>query len=95
MTRKIVLAALAVVVAFAILLAAAAALVFATLRVERIANPLAHAAAAGAELIFGAALLLAGVYIATRFAVHIFAITADITRPNHPAAPSQTSRATQ
>lgn len=79
MTRRIALGALAVVVAFAILLAAAVALVFATLRIERIANPFMHAAAASAELIFGAALLLAGVYIATRFAVHIFGLSADVT----------------
>jgi hypothetical protein len=75
MMRRITFGAMAVIVAFVILLATAIALEFATLRIERIANPLAHAAAAGAELILGAALLLAGVYIATRFAVHIFGIT--------------------
>ncbi len=75
--RRYTFGAMAVIVAFVILLATAVALVFATLRIERIANPLAHAAAAGAELIFGAALLLAGVYVATRFAVHIFGLTAD------------------
>ena len=52
--RRYTFGAMAVIVAFVILLATAVALVFATLRIERIANPLAHAAAAGAELIFGA-----------------------------------------
>jgi len=76
MMRRFTFGALALIVAFVILLATAIALVFATLRIERIANPLAHAAAIGAELIFGAALLLAGVYIATRFAVRMFGLTA-------------------
>ena len=81
MPRKITLGVLAVVAASAVLLAAAVALVFATLRIERIASPAAHAAAAGAELIFGAAALLAAVYIATRIAVRVFARSAANATP--------------
>ena len=73
MLRKIALGALAVIAAFAVLLAAAVALVFATLRIERIAGPGPHAAAVGAELVFGAAALLTAVFMATRIAVRVFA----------------------
>ncbi len=64
--------ALAIIAAFAILLAASIALVFATLRIERISNLAAHFAAAAAELIFGTAAILAAVYIATSAVVRIF-----------------------
>ena len=60
------------IAAFAVLLAAAVALVLATLRVERVAGPALHVAAASAELAFGAAALLMAVYIATRAAVAAF-----------------------
>jgi hypothetical protein len=93
MPRKILLGALAVIAAFAVLLAAAVALVFATLRVERIASPGPHATAVGAELVLGVAALLAAVYIATRVAVRVFATSSanNITNaapPNYPANPS-------
>lgn len=69
MTRKITLGILAMLAAFAVLLATGVALVRATLRVAQIASPAAHAAAALAELVFGAAALLAAAYVATRAAV--------------------------
>ena len=72
MPLRIVLGAIAVIAAFTVLLAAAVALVLATLRVDRIAGAVLHAAAAGAELAFGAAALLAAVYVATRAAVSAF-----------------------
>jgi hypothetical protein len=98
MLRKIAIGALAVIAAFAVLLAAAVALVFATLWIERIASPAPHAAAIGAELVFGAAALLAAVYIATRVAVRVFATssatnTANAAPPNYPANPSPLPRA--
>jgi hypothetical protein len=74
MMRKITLGVIAMLAAFALLLAASMALIFATLRIERIAGPAARAAAAGGELIFGAAMLLAAVYVATRAAVFAFAL---------------------
>jgi hypothetical protein len=97
MLRKIAIGALAVIAAFAVLLAAAVALVFATLRIERIASPAPHAASVGAELVFGAAALLAAVYIATRIAVRVFATSsasdaAHAAPSNYPASPSQLPR---
>jgi hypothetical protein len=92
--RKITLGVLAVIAAFAVLLAAAVALVFATLRIERIANPAPHAAAAGAELIIGAAVLLAAVYIATHIAVRAFAGNAANATPLPSPSDSAKSSAT-
>ncbi|MGB6545462.1 MAG: hypothetical protein WA871_03720 [Candidatus Acidiferrales bacterium] len=73
MTRKFTFGVLAMVAAFAALLATSVALVLVTLRIEHIASPTLRAAAAAAQLIFGAAALLAAVYVATRATVHIFA----------------------
>jgi hypothetical protein len=73
MMRGITLGVIAMLAAFAVLLSASIALIFATLRIERIASPGLRATAAGAELIVGAATLLAVVYIATRIAVRAFA----------------------
>jgi hypothetical protein len=89
MPRKIALGALATIVAFAVLLAAAAGLVRATMRVAQIASTPARIAAAGGELILGAAALLAAVYIATHLAVRVFANHAP--EPRDPAPPSQLS----
>jgi hypothetical protein len=89
----IVAGAAAIVVAFAVLLAASIALVFATLRIERIASPGAHVIAVCAELIFGAAALLIAVYIAARAAVSAFAVSAAPTAPNDRANSSATSKA--
>ena len=94
MPRKITLGVLAVIAAFDVLLAAAVALVFATLRIERIANPAPHAAAAGAELIIGAAVLLAAVYIATHIAVRAFAGNAANATPLPSPSDSAKSSAT-
>jgi hypothetical protein len=91
--QKIALGVLAVIAAFSVLLAAGVALVFATLRIERINSPAAHAAAVGAELVFGAAALLAAVYIATRIVVRAFASDAP-PATNDPAIASQTFPAT-
>jgi hypothetical protein len=88
MPRKIALGALATIVAFAVLLAAAAGLVRATMRVAQVASTPARIAAAGGELILGAA-LLAAVYIATHLAVRVFANHAP--EPRDPAPPSQLS----
>jgi uncharacterized membrane protein YedE/YeeE len=63
----------AIVAAFALLLAVSVALVFAMLRIADISGFANHAAAAGAELIFGCGALLAAVFIATRIAVRAFA----------------------
>jgi len=92
MPRKIALGILAVIAAFAVLLAAAIALVFATLRIERIAGQGTHAAAVSVQLVFGAAALLAAVYIATRVAVRAFASGATPTA-NDSANPSDFPRA--
>jgi hypothetical protein len=81
MARKITFGIVAMLVAFAVLLSASIALIFATLRIDHIAAPAARAAAAGTELILGAAMLLVVVYIATRAAVFAFAT------PHVPAAP--------
>jgi hypothetical protein len=92
MPRKIVLGALAVIAAFAVLLAAAVALVFATLRIERIAGPGPHAAAVGAELVFGAAALLAAVFMATRVAVRVFASSSANSTANDLPSPSGSAK---
>jgi hypothetical protein len=84
MAPKITLGVVAMLIAFAALLSASIALIFATLRIDRIAGPAARAAAAGAELILGAAMLLVVVYIATRAAVFAFAATANPTSAPQP-----------
>jgi hypothetical protein len=91
MARYFTFGVLAIGAAFAVLLAASIALVFATLRIVRIASPAAHAVAAGAEIVFGAAALLAAVYIATRAAVRAFAVSAVPATPSDPANSSAAS----
>jgi hypothetical protein len=76
MARKITLGVVAMLIEFAVLLSASIALIFATLRIDHIAAPVAHAFAASAELILGAAMLLVAAYIATRAAVLAFAAPA-------------------
>jgi hypothetical protein len=101
MTRKIALGVVAILIAFAVLLSASIALILATLRIDHIAGPAARAAAAGAELILGTAMLLAVVYIATRAAVVVFAtpdvpaapVNGTALTPNAPANPSSASQA--
>jgi hypothetical protein len=92
MARYFTVGVLAILAAFAVLLAASVALVFTTLRIVRIASPATHAAAAGAEIVFGAAALLAAVYIATRVAVRAFAVSAAPATPSDPANSSATSK---
>jgi hypothetical protein len=73
MMRKFTIGVVAMLAAFVVLLSASIALIFATLGIERIASPAARVAAAGAELVIGAAMLLAVVYVATRISVRAFA----------------------
>jgi hypothetical protein len=54
-----------------VMLAAVSAVLIATLAVSAVHNPLLHAVSLVAQLIFGVALLVGSVYIATRFAVRV------------------------
>jgi hypothetical protein len=95
MMRKIALGVAAMAIAFAVLLSASITLIFATLRIERIAGPAARAAAAGAELIIGAATLLAAVYFATRIAVRAFALRDALPTDSLPSDAVDSSSASQ
>ncbi|MGB6431697.1 MAG: hypothetical protein WBF06_14010 [Candidatus Acidiferrales bacterium] len=89
MPRKIAIGVFAVVAAFSVLLAASVAVVFATLRIERIAAPAAHAVAAFGELILGAAVLLVAVYISTRVVVRSLATEVGTTGRRDLTPPKQ------
>jgi hypothetical protein len=71
--KKAVLAALAIPVIVAMTLGAMFILVRATLIVSSLPSPVMRGVAFGAELLLGVVLLLGTVWLATHFAVRIFA----------------------
>ncbi len=64
---------LSTLVGLFVLLAAVGAVLVASLAIAAIHQPLAHALAVAAVLLFGGGALVGSVYLATRFAVWLFA----------------------